>query len=79
MTDKEQEVATEEVQAPTPEELRARSAECFAEIKLVLAKFDCRIVPFLLEPEPVGQDITKMLVTASYGIVPNQVVQEGQG
>jgi adenosylmethionine-8-amino-7-oxononanoate aminotransferase len=71
---------TEVVEQPqlTHEQLQQRARECFEEIKKVLDKHSCRILPFISEPEPVGQDAAKMLISASYGIVPIQPPAEPQ-
>lgn len=49
---------------------RARANQCGQEVAAVLAKHRCRIQPFLLPLEPVGQDGSRSLVEASYGILP---------
>jgi len=54
-----------------PRELaRARAEECGRELETVLAKHRCRIVPFLNAPEPVGNDGSKAIISASFGIFP---------
>lgn len=52
-------------------EARKRAQECAAEIAEVLARFECSILPFIAEPEPVGRDGSKLIIQASYGVVPN--------
>ena len=60
--------------ARDPRELaRERARECGAELEAVLAKHRCRIVPFLNSPEPVGNDGSKAIVSASFGIFPLDV------
>lgn len=54
----------------TQEEARQRAEQCYSEIAPILARYRCHIQPFLRPLEPVGNDGSKALVTASYGIVP---------
>lgn len=57
----------------TPEqrdEAGQRAAECNEQINLLLAKFNCRIVPFINPPENVGPLGNKIQLTASYGVAP---------
>lgn len=57
----------------TPDErddARGRGRQCNAAIQQVLAQYHCRIMPILLQPEPVGNDGNKMMVTADVQIVP---------
>ena len=53
------------------DEMRERAAACGAELAKVLEKHRCRIVPFLAPPEPVGNDGSKIIVSASYGVYPD--------
>lgn len=48
----------------------ARAEKCGRAIEAVLREHRCRIVPYLLPPEPVGQEGTKALLQASFGVVP---------
>lgn len=67
----------DEVSEPTPETpegheraARMRAERCGREVAAVCERHNCRIVPFLNQPEPVG-DGSKVLLSASYGIIPN--------
>jgi len=52
---------------------RARAIACGEEIAAVLKKHSCRIMPYIGEPEPVGRDGSKLIIQASYGIIPDVV------
>jgi len=55
------------------EEARQRAVECSGEIEDVLRRFQCRIQP-MLTSEPVGTGPgMKMLLGATYGILPEIV------
>lgn len=59
------------VVTPAPDaEARQRAELCFSEIALVLQRHRCHIQPFLRGLEPVGNDGSRALIAASYGIVP---------
>lgn len=47
-----------------------RAIACSAEIDDVLAKYRCRIMPRIEQPEPVGHVGNKIFLTASYWIAP---------
>lgn len=72
----EPETPTGEVVEPaqiTPEqqaEARARAEKCGQEVFEVLQRHNCRIVPFLRPMEWVGNDGSKAMISASYGVVP---------
>lgn len=60
---------------PTEEALRAdaklRAEACNAEVQAALGKYSCRIAP-MLTSEPVGTGpSTRMLIGATYGILPD--------
>jgi hypothetical protein len=62
------EVAAEAPQE-TREQARARAQQCGQEIDAILAKYGCRIQPYLAS-EPVGTDGRSAIVTSSFGISP---------
>lgn len=49
---------------------RARAVAASNKIREVLDEHQCEIVPFITTPENVGADGRKMLLSASFGIVP---------
>lgn len=52
-------------------EASTRAAACHDEIKRVLARFRCRLVPVINPPEPIGTEpVSGIIVRASYGILP---------
>ena len=51
-------------------EARQRAVDCGKAIEAALQAHRCRIVPFILPPEPVGNNGEKMLLQASFGVVP---------
>lgn len=54
-------------------EAQMRAEACSEEIKLILEKFRCQIVP-MLTSEPVGEGPTmRQLLGATYGILPSMV------
>ena len=53
------------------QEARERAQTCGQEIAEVLRKHKCRILPFIAQPEWIGDDGAKALIQASYGIVPD--------
>ena len=61
------EVPPEEA-AKTPSR-QERAAACREAIKAALAEHGCRIVPYLLDPEPVGAEGNRVMLTATYGLV----------
>lgn len=50
---------------------RERAHACGQEVAEVLRKHRCRILPYITQPEWVGQDGAKALIQASYGIMPD--------
>lgn len=52
-------------------ETQERAAECYREIQAVLEKHRCRIAPFITAPEPVGNDGRRIILGASFGVVPS--------
>ena len=57
---------------PDPRELaRQRAEACGRAVEAILTEHRCRIVPYLLPPEPVGTDGSRAIIGASFGIVPN--------
>jgi hypothetical protein len=58
----------------TPQqEAQQRAHECGQRIQQLCADYRCRIVPFLRAPEPVGVDGSRMLIQASYGVIPDDL------
>lgn len=64
--------ATESAEPAKQPSRQERAAACGEAIKAALAKYRCRIVPYLLDPEPVGQDGSRIMLTATYGLVADQ-------
>jgi hypothetical protein len=69
----------EENTLPTPpadekarQDMRQRAEACGAELQQVLTKHRCFIQPFLQPVEPVGNDGSKAMVTASYAVLPHE-------
>lgn len=54
----------------TPAAAKDRARACGAEIAEILRRHRCRLVPMILDPEPVGRDGSGVIVRASYGIFP---------
>lgn len=52
-------------------EARVRAEKCGQEIFEVLQHHNCRIIPFLRPVEWVGNDGSKAMISASYGVVPS--------
>lgn len=68
---KEKKPDSEPQPQPSPEELmRARAKLCSDQIRALLIKHKCRIVPILETPEPVGMDGSAAIIRANYGIFP---------
>ena len=59
--------------AETPAETQARAELCGRELARVLTRHRCRIAPYLLPPESVGQDGSKAILQATFGIAPEQL------
>jgi len=49
---------------------RMRAQACFAEVRATLAKYNCRIGT-RLDAEPVGNDGSKAILSAVWGVFPN--------
>ena len=61
--------------APDPRiEAAKRAQECGKAIEKVLAAHGCAIAAYLQPLEPVGNDGAKAMVTAAFGIFPNEPV-----
>jgi hypothetical protein len=54
------------------EDMRQRAEACGLELQSVLAKHRCFIQPFLQPVEPVGNDGSKAMLTASYAVLPHE-------
>jgi hypothetical protein len=58
----------------TPQqEAAGRAQQCGERIQQLCTEYRCRIVPFLRAPEPVGVDGSRMLIQASYGVIPDDM------
>lgn len=50
---------------------RLRAAACMEEITAALKKHRCSIVPFIGEPEQIGDGPpTRVMISAQYGVIP---------
>ena len=54
----------------TQEQRAARAETCWKEVQTVLAKHRCTIQPFVNPPERVGDDGSRMMVSAGFGVYP---------
>ena len=50
-----------------------RSQDCETEVEEVLKRHNCRLAPFIEDPQRIGNDGRQMMVTASVMVVPNEV------
>ena len=57
----------EEKLPPTTQD---RMQACAKDVQKVLEKHKCRIVPYIMPPEMIGDMNTKCLMQASFGIMP---------
>lgn len=53
----------------TPKQKHQRAELCYREIEAVLSRFRCR-VSVETRPEPIGNDTSRLLLTATWGIIP---------
>jgi len=56
--------------AETRDQMRQRAEDCGKEIHEVLTRHRCRIIPYLTTPEPVGQDGSRAIIGAAFGVFP---------
>lgn len=50
-----------------------RAGLCGREIEAVLAKHNCRIVPYLKPVETIGTEGAKAIISAGFGIIPDPI------
>jgi hypothetical protein len=69
----------EENTLPTPptdeavrEDMRERAEACGREFQEVLTRHRCFVQPYLQPLDPVGNDGSRAMVTASYAILPHE-------
>ncbi len=62
--------STAETAVETAAEAKKRARACGEQVSELLQKHRCRIIPYLMDPEPVGQERAGLLVRAAYAIVP---------
>lgn len=55
------------------DDARLRSERCHREILGVLERYHCRIVPVLTPEQVGGGPLTRMLIGATYGVLPDPV------
>ena len=75
MTNQTEEVQTtqqesNEEQVESSKQMSQRAHDCSDKINVVLKEFNCDIQPYFIQPEAVGLDGDKVILSCTYGIRP---------